>query len=116
MPEHCIYCAGPLFNPSERAEMEMLAETLEQAGFKTFLPHRTLSNWHRCQSPYDRRSTAASASSTAIAQGIQDGCYGPSSRSSMNLQTPAGVPGNGHASKPSLSISTLAPPLSASRA
>jgi len=35
-----IYCAGPLFNASERAEMEMLAETLEQAGFKTFLPHR----------------------------------------------------------------------------
>jgi nucleoside 2-deoxyribosyltransferase len=42
-PDHTsyrIYCAGPLFNPSERAEMEMLAETLEQAGFKTFLPHR----------------------------------------------------------------------------
>ena len=35
-----IYCAGPLFNPSERAEMEMVAETLEQAGFETFLPHR----------------------------------------------------------------------------
>jgi nucleoside 2-deoxyribosyltransferase len=35
-----IYCAGPLFNPSERAEMEMIAETLEEAGFKTFLPHR----------------------------------------------------------------------------
>lgn len=40
MAEHRIYCAGPLFNPSERAEMEMLAETLEMAGFKTFLPHR----------------------------------------------------------------------------
>jgi nucleoside 2-deoxyribosyltransferase len=42
-PDHTpyrIYCAGPLFNPSERAEMEMLAETLEQAGFSTFLPHR----------------------------------------------------------------------------
>jgi nucleoside 2-deoxyribosyltransferase len=42
-PDHTpyrIYCAGPLFNPSERAEMEMLAETLEQAGFETFLPHR----------------------------------------------------------------------------
>lgn len=42
-PDHTpyrIYCAGPLFNPSERAEMEMLAETLEQAGFMTFLPHR----------------------------------------------------------------------------
>jgi nucleoside 2-deoxyribosyltransferase len=38
-PYH-IYCAGPLFNPSERAEMEMLAEALEQGGFKTFLPHR----------------------------------------------------------------------------
>src|SRR5215813_6848420 len=35
-----IYCAGPLFNPSERAEMEILAEALELAGFKTFLPHR----------------------------------------------------------------------------
>jgi nucleoside 2-deoxyribosyltransferase len=40
MAEHRIYCAGPLFNPSERAEMEMLAETLELEGFKTFLPHR----------------------------------------------------------------------------
>jgi nucleoside 2-deoxyribosyltransferase len=40
MAEYRIYCAGPLFNPSERAEMEMLAEALEQAGFKTFLPHR----------------------------------------------------------------------------
>jgi nucleoside 2-deoxyribosyltransferase len=35
-----IYCAGPLFNPSERAEMEMLAEAIELGGFKTFLPHR----------------------------------------------------------------------------
>lgn len=40
MTEHRIYCAGPLFNSSERAEMEILAETLELAGFKTFLPHR----------------------------------------------------------------------------
>jgi nucleoside 2-deoxyribosyltransferase len=40
MTEHRIYCAGPLFNPSERAEMEILAEALELAGFKTFLPHR----------------------------------------------------------------------------
>jgi nucleoside 2-deoxyribosyltransferase len=40
MTEHRIYCAGPLFNSSERAEMEILAEALEQAGFKAFLPHR----------------------------------------------------------------------------
>jgi nucleoside 2-deoxyribosyltransferase len=37
---HRIYCAGPLFNPSERADMEILAEALELAGFETFLPHR----------------------------------------------------------------------------
>jgi nucleoside 2-deoxyribosyltransferase len=40
MAVYHIYCAGPLFNPSERAEMEMLAEVLELSGFKTFLPHR----------------------------------------------------------------------------
>jgi nucleoside 2-deoxyribosyltransferase len=28
MTEHRIYCAGPLFNASERAEMEILAEAL----------------------------------------------------------------------------------------
>ncbi|WP_375509189.1 nucleoside 2-deoxyribosyltransferase [uncultured Caballeronia sp.] len=35
-----VYCAGPLFNPSERAEMESIASTLELSGFSTFLPHR----------------------------------------------------------------------------
>jgi len=40
MTEHRIYCAGPLFNSSERAEMEILAEALEQAGFRPCLPHR----------------------------------------------------------------------------
>jgi nucleoside 2-deoxyribosyltransferase len=40
MTEHRIYCAGPLFNSSECAEMEILADAIEQAGFKAFLPHR----------------------------------------------------------------------------
>ena len=35
-----IYCAGPLFNAAERAEMQEIATVLEQAGFKTFLPQR----------------------------------------------------------------------------
>ncbi|OTP73783.1 Nucleoside 2-deoxyribosyltransferase [Caballeronia sordidicola] len=35
-----VYCAGPLFNPGERAEMDSIASTLEQSGFSTFLPHR----------------------------------------------------------------------------
>ncbi len=35
-----IYCAGPLFNPKEREEMDCIAFTLEKSGYKVFLPHR----------------------------------------------------------------------------
>lgn len=35
-----IYCAGPLFNHSERAEMTAIAETLVAAGYGVYLPHR----------------------------------------------------------------------------
>lgn len=35
-----IYCAGPLFNPKEREEMEHIAVCLEQAGYPVFLPQR----------------------------------------------------------------------------
>ncbi|MCC6160348.1 MAG: nucleoside 2-deoxyribosyltransferase [Deltaproteobacteria bacterium] len=35
-----IYCSGPLFNDSERAEMAQIAAALEAEGFDTFLPHR----------------------------------------------------------------------------
>jgi nucleoside 2-deoxyribosyltransferase len=35
-----IYLAGPLFNSLERRYLELIADTLEMAGFQTFLPHR----------------------------------------------------------------------------
>jgi len=35
-----IYVAGPLFNTHERWYLERVAETLEEAGYRTFLPHR----------------------------------------------------------------------------
>lgn len=35
-----IYCAGPLFNPKEREDMDLIALSLENAGYKVFLPHR----------------------------------------------------------------------------
>ena len=35
-----VYCAGPLFNESERTEMAAIAQVLEKAGHTTFLPHR----------------------------------------------------------------------------
>lgn len=37
---HTIYCSGPLFSPEERAGMQALARVVEQAGYRTFLPHR----------------------------------------------------------------------------
>jgi nucleoside 2-deoxyribosyltransferase len=36
----CVYCAGPLFNRAEQAEMAEIAAALEGAGFGTFLPQR----------------------------------------------------------------------------
>ena len=35
-----IYIAGPLFNIADRSYLEHIADVLEEAGFKTFLPHR----------------------------------------------------------------------------
>lgn len=35
-----IYCSGPLFCAEEVGGMTAIAQTLEQAGFSTFLPHR----------------------------------------------------------------------------
>jgi len=35
-----IYCAGPLFNPKEREEMNSIATVLETAGYSVFLPQR----------------------------------------------------------------------------
>lgn len=37
---HKIYCAGPLFNPTERGEMRLIASALEEAGYSVFLPQR----------------------------------------------------------------------------
>ncbi|MDF3818400.1 dual specificity protein phosphatase [Leptospira sp. 96542] len=35
-----IYCAGPMFNPSEIAELSNISEHLESIGYSTFLPPR----------------------------------------------------------------------------
>ena len=35
-----IYCAGPLFNQSERDEMTEIGDTLVEAGYDVYLPHR----------------------------------------------------------------------------
>ncbi len=40
MSQREVYVAGPLFNTHERWYLEQIATALEQAGFKTFLPHR----------------------------------------------------------------------------
>ena len=35
-----VYCAGPIFNRSEREEMTAIADALGRAGFPVYLPHR----------------------------------------------------------------------------
>ncbi len=35
-----VYCAGPLFNRSERSEMEEIADRLCDVGYRVYLPHR----------------------------------------------------------------------------
>jgi nucleoside 2-deoxyribosyltransferase len=40
MDSLCVYCAGPLFNQSERDEMTAIAEVLVSQGHSVFLPHR----------------------------------------------------------------------------
>ena len=35
-----VYCSGPLFCPEEIAGMNAIAKVLEDAGYRTFLPHR----------------------------------------------------------------------------
>jgi nucleoside 2-deoxyribosyltransferase len=37
---HRIYCSGPLFCAEEVGGMNAIAKVLEDAGFRTFLPHR----------------------------------------------------------------------------
>jgi len=38
--QYKIYCAGPLFNPKECETMSEIAATLEDAGYRVFLPQR----------------------------------------------------------------------------
>lgn len=35
-----VYCAGPLFNRSEREEMAAIADLLTETGYSVYLPHR----------------------------------------------------------------------------
>lgn len=40
MESRTVYCAGPLFNPSERDEMTAIADVLVENGHSVYLPHR----------------------------------------------------------------------------
>ncbi len=40
MDSLCVYCAGPLFNQSERDEMTAISDVLVSQGHSVFLPHR----------------------------------------------------------------------------
>lgn len=40
MESLCVYCAGPLFNQSERDEMTSIADLFVEQGHSVYLPHR----------------------------------------------------------------------------
>lgn len=40
MKSKSVYCSGSLFSPEDISAMNRIAKTLENCGYKTFLPHR----------------------------------------------------------------------------
>jgi nucleoside 2-deoxyribosyltransferase len=40
LPDQPIYCSGPMFDPGDLYDMLQVADTLEAAGYTTYLPQR----------------------------------------------------------------------------
>ncbi|MDZ7815378.1 MAG: nucleoside 2-deoxyribosyltransferase [Planctomycetota bacterium] len=58
-----IYCAGPLFNKAERAEMAAIAKALEADGYETFLPHRDGIEMRLCKEQLSENGMSAEEAS-----------------------------------------------------
>lgn len=65
-----IYCAGPLFNSSEKKEMEGLAEKLESASFGTFLPHRDGLEFSRTAECLEKKGISAPDANAILSRAI----------------------------------------------
>ncbi|MBL7185511.1 MAG: nucleoside 2-deoxyribosyltransferase [Phycisphaerae bacterium] len=65
-----IYCAGPLFNPKEREEMEHIAVSLERAGYAVFLPQRDGLEFARLLPVLLRRNVSSEGASKILNNAI----------------------------------------------
>ncbi|CAN7561732.1 nucleoside 2-deoxyribosyltransferase [Paraburkholderia terricola] len=64
------YCAGPLFNAAERAEMDSIARTLEAAGYATFLPHRDGLEFARLKPELEKLGASANEAARILDRAI----------------------------------------------
>lgn len=64
------YCAGPLFNAAERAEMDSIARTLEAAGYATFLPHRDGLEFARLKPELEKLGASAAEAARILDRAI----------------------------------------------
>ena len=65
-----IYCAGPLFNPKEREDMEAIADALQEAGYAVFLPHRDGIEMARVNSALVRNGYSLAEANSILARAI----------------------------------------------
>lgn len=65
-----IYCAGPLFNPKEREHMQEIANRLESAGYKVFLPHRDGIELAKLSSVLIKKGYSLDQANTLLAKAI----------------------------------------------
>ena len=65
-----VYCAGPLFNPIERQEMEAIAKALDQQGHITFLPQRDGLELSRLETQLRESGLSIDSASKAIDSAI----------------------------------------------
>ena len=65
-----IYCAGPLFNQSERDEMAEIARALEEAGFATFLPQRDGLELTKCVEALARQGVSSEDANRLMSQAV----------------------------------------------
>ena len=65
-----VYCAGPLFNRSERDEMAEIARRLEKAGFATFLPQRDGLELTKCIEALARQGVSSEEANRLMSQAV----------------------------------------------
>ncbi len=65
-----VYCAGPLFNESERNEMAEIAAHLEAAGYTTFLPHRDGLEFARLSPEFEALGVTAERANAVLQRAI----------------------------------------------